>query len=116
MLDIGFSELLLIALVAIVVVGPEKLPETITNILKYIRKIAKYIGGIKENIDRELQIQELREEANRYRENFLTASRELEQMANQDIRQPLKSGVDEVNVTLKKSSAKDELEKVLKGN
>jgi Sec-independent protein translocase protein TatA len=40
----------------VVVLGPEKLPETMASIFKYLRKIGNFISETKESIDRELQI------------------------------------------------------------
>ena len=81
MLDLGFSEILFIAVVAIIVLGPEKMPQAMVSIVKFLKKISNFVADIKDNVDRELHIQELREEANRYKSDFLQASKELDRFA-----------------------------------
>ena len=82
MLDLGFSEILFIAVVAIIVLGPEKMPQAMVSIVKFFKKISNFVADIKDNVDRELHIQELREEANRYKSDFLQASKELDRFAS----------------------------------
>ena len=81
MLDLGFSEILFIAVVAIIVLGPEKMPKAMVSVVKFFKKIGNSVAGVKDNVDRELHIQELREEANRYKSDFLQASKELDRFA-----------------------------------
>jgi sec-independent protein translocase protein TatB len=82
MLDLGFSEILFIAVVAIIVLGPEKMPQAMVSVVKFFKKIGNFIADIKDNVDRELHIQELREEANRYKSDLLQPSKELESFAS----------------------------------
>jgi hypothetical protein len=49
--------------------------------VKFFKKISNFVADIKDNVDRELHIQELREEANRYKSDFLQASKELDRFA-----------------------------------
>jgi len=51
------------------------------SIVKFFKKISNFVADIKDNVDRELHIQELREEANRYKSDFLQASKELDRFA-----------------------------------
>ena len=82
MLDLGFSEILFIAVVAIIVLGPEKMPKAMVSVVKFFKKIGNFVADVKDNVDRELHIQELREEANRYKSDFLQASKELDRFAS----------------------------------
>jgi len=125
MLDLGFTEILLIGVIAVLVLGPEKLPETMATIFKYLRKIGNFISETKENIDRELQIKELREEANQYKNDLMSASQKLQEITNQEIRNPLESEMAEIkkigtdtkqDITLRKESAKSELQAILEKN
>ena len=50
MLDIGFSELLLIAVVALVLVGPKDLPVVIRHVLKFFREIRDLYQGVKKQV------------------------------------------------------------------
>lgn len=48
MFDIGFSELLLIAVVAIVAIGPEDLPEALFRMGRFMRQVKMFMGGIRD--------------------------------------------------------------------
>lgn len=47
MLDIGFSELLLIAVVALVVIGPKDLPVVVRHMVKFMRELREVYSGLK---------------------------------------------------------------------
>ncbi len=51
MLDVGFSELLLIAVVAIVFVGPKDLPVVIRHVAKFVRELRGLFSGIKKQMN-----------------------------------------------------------------
>ena len=51
MLDIGFSELLLIAVVALVVFGPKDLPVIIRNVMKFLRELRYLYSGLKQQMN-----------------------------------------------------------------
>jgi sec-independent protein translocase protein TatB len=54
MFDIGFWELVLIAVVALLVVGPERLPGLVKDVLRWSRAIQRFIISTKRDIEREL--------------------------------------------------------------
>lgn len=58
----GFMEILLIAVVAIIALGPEKLPQAMVDAAKFIRAFKKTIDDAKQNITREIQLTELKDE------------------------------------------------------
>lgn len=60
MFDIGFWELAIIGLVALVVVGPERLPRLARTLGLWLGKGRRILGGIKEEIDREIQADEIK--------------------------------------------------------
>lgn len=62
MFDIGFWELATIAIIGIVVVGPDRLPEVVRTIALYIRKIRRAFDSVKGDIERELDLDDLRRE------------------------------------------------------
>ena len=59
MFDIGFWELVIMALVALVIVGPERLPELARNAARTIRKIKAFIQGVKREVEKELELDKL---------------------------------------------------------
>ncbi len=60
MFDIGFSELLLIGVVSLVVVGPERLPSVIRTGLSYIRQFKSGLAHIKSEVEHELDLDGLK--------------------------------------------------------
>lgn len=60
MFDIGFSEILLILVIALIVVGPERLPRLARSIGLWIGKIRGFVATVKAEIDHELATEELR--------------------------------------------------------
>jgi sec-independent protein translocase protein TatB len=77
MFDVGFSELLLIALVALVVFGPDRLPKLVKESTYWIRKIRGTVHAAKSEIDRELQLMELRATMEEKRLKFLAEAETL---------------------------------------
>ena len=65
MFDVGFQELTLISVIALIVVGPERLPKMARTIGLWMGKIRYYVGQIKSDIDREVRAQELKEMLNK---------------------------------------------------
>ncbi len=61
MFDVGFQELTLIGLIALIVVGPERLPRMARTLGLWMGKVRYYVGQVKSDIDREVRAQELRE-------------------------------------------------------
>ena len=60
MFDIGFSELIVIAIVALVVIGPERLPRVARTAGHLLGRMQRYVNDVKADIDREMQIDELK--------------------------------------------------------
>lgn len=61
MFDIGFLELLVIMVVALIVIGPERLPRVARHAGRWIGRARRSLTRIKEEIDRELRADELKE-------------------------------------------------------
>lgn len=59
MFDISFAELLVMAVVALIVIGPEKLPAVARTVGKYVGKLQRYIAQVKEEVGREVRFEEL---------------------------------------------------------
>lgn len=62
MFDIGFTEILLIGVVALIVVGPERLPGLIRTTLGYIRQFKASFSQIKSDVERELDLADLKKD------------------------------------------------------
>jgi len=60
MFDIGFSEIVVIGVVALVVVGPERLPKTARTLGHLFGRLQRYVSEVKADISREMELDELR--------------------------------------------------------
>ena len=60
MFDIGFSELLVIAVVALIVIGPERLPKVARTLGHLFGRMQRYVNDVKADITREMELDELR--------------------------------------------------------
>ncbi|MBT8430136.1 MAG: Sec-independent protein translocase protein TatB [Gammaproteobacteria bacterium] len=60
MFDVGLLELLLVGIVALLVVGPERLPKLARTAGMWLGRGRRFIGSVKDDIDRELKADELR--------------------------------------------------------
>ena len=61
MFDVGFQEITLIGVIALIVVGPERLPKMARTLGLWMGKIRFYVNQVKSDIDREVRAQELKE-------------------------------------------------------
>jgi sec-independent protein translocase protein TatB len=60
MFDIGFSELMVIAVIALVVIGPERLPRVARTLGHLAGRLQRYVTDVKADINREIELDELR--------------------------------------------------------
>ena len=60
MFDIGFSELMIIAVIALVVIGPERLPRVARTLGHLAGRLQRYVADVKADINREIELDELR--------------------------------------------------------
>jgi len=84
MFGIGFTELLLISIIAILFLGPDKLPSTMIEIAKFIKSVKKTIGEAKSSLEEEMKIADLKEEALSYKKQLDEATNELKNFKNID--------------------------------
>jgi sec-independent protein translocase protein TatB len=60
MFDIGFSEMIVIAVIALIVLGPEKLPRVARTAGHLLGRMQRYVNDVKSDINREIELDELR--------------------------------------------------------
>jgi len=85
MFGIGFTEILLISIIAILFLGPDKLPETMIQIAKFIKSIKKTVSDAKSSLEEEMRIADLKEEALNYKKQLDSATSELKSFKNIDM-------------------------------
>ena len=61
MFDMGLIEMAMIFVVALLVIGPEKLPQVARTLGKYVAKARRFVAGVRSDIERELHADELRQ-------------------------------------------------------
>ena len=75
MFDIGFSEIIVIGIVALVVIGPERLPRVARTLGVLFGRLQRYVTQVKSDINREMDLAEL----NRVKDEFEGAARSFKQ-------------------------------------
>ena len=73
----SFGEIIVILIVAILVLGPDKLPEAIVQIAKILKALRRNIDDAKSSIEKEVRINDLKEEAKKYKDEFSSANENI---------------------------------------
>jgi sec-independent protein translocase protein TatB len=82
MFDIGFSELMVIAVVALIVIGPERLPKVARTVGHLFGRMQRYVNDVKADISREMALDDLR----KLQANIQDTANSLEQSITQEVR------------------------------
>ena len=77
MFGMGFTEIMLIAVIAILFLGPDKLPSAMVDIAKFFRNVKNTVGSVQSSIEQEMQISEIKQEALAYKKELLEASNKV---------------------------------------
>jgi sec-independent protein translocase protein TatB len=77
MFGMGFTEIMFIAVIAILFLGPDKLPEAMVQIAKLFKSVRSTVNEAKSSFEEEVRIKELREEALGYRKKIEEASNDI---------------------------------------
>jgi len=111
MFDIGLSEIVVIGVVALIVIGPERLPKTARMLGHLFGRLQRYVNEVKADISREMELDELR----RLKSDVETAARDMEQSVSsaknemtasvREVEQQLSSVADSVTETAAASPA-----------
>lgn len=78
MFDIGFSELVVIALVGLIVIGPERMPKVARTVGHLLGRLQRYVSDVKADINREMQLDELK----KLQAQVAEQARDVEQQVN----------------------------------
>lgn len=82
MFDIGFTELIVIGIVALVVVGPERLPKVARAAGHLYGRMQRYVSTVRSDISREMQLDEMRRVGQDFRQSVESAASGVEQQAS----------------------------------
>lgn len=78
MFDVGFTELMVIALVGLIVIGPERLPKVARTAGHLLGRLQRYVSDVKSDISREMQLEDLKKLQAQVQEQ----ARDLERQVN----------------------------------
>lgn len=81
MLDFGFDKIALIGAVALIVIGPEKLPRVARTVGTLLGKAQRYVADVKAEVNRSIELEELQ----KMKSQFETAARDVEQSVRQEV-------------------------------
>ena len=81
MFDIGFSELMVIGVVALIVIGPEKLPRMARTVGHLAGRLQRYVSDVKADINREIELDELR----KMRDSMQQAATEMQSSVDTEL-------------------------------
>ncbi|WP_104749412.1 Sec-independent protein translocase protein TatB [Helicobacter cynogastricus] len=70
MFGIGFFELVVILVVAIIFLGPEKFPQAMVDMARFFRAVKKTLSEAKDTLDQELHLESLKQESLEYKKLF----------------------------------------------
>ncbi|AAZ97656.1 twin-arginine translocation protein TatB [Thiobacillus denitrificans ATCC 25259] len=82
MFDIGFTELIVIGIVALVVVGPERLPKVARAAGHLYGRMQRYVSTVRSDISREMQLDEMRRVGQDFKQSVESAASGVEQQAS----------------------------------
>ena len=116
MFGMSFPEILVIAIIAVLALGPQKLPKAMVEIAKYLKIIRKTINDAKQSFDQEVRIAELKEDAKKYKESIAKTKDDIKKKLTFEELEELKSGINEVKtgVATSLSDIKNEIDEVKK--
>ena len=99
MFDIGFSEMIVIAIVALVVIGPERLPKVARTAGLLLGRLQRYVSDVKSDINREIQLDELKKLQAEIEQSARSAEHSLASEI-QAVRQTAQAATDELQATV----------------
>jgi sec-independent protein translocase protein TatB len=107
MFGMGFMEIMLIAIIAVIALGPEKLPSAMVNMAKMFKKIKSGVDDAKSSLDNELNITKMKDEADKLKAQLSystdTLNSGLDTILNDD---EIKNDKAEVKEPVKKKKTK----------
>jgi sec-independent protein translocase protein TatB len=81
MIDFGFDKIALIGAVALIVIGPEKLPRVARTVGHFVGKAQRYVADVKAEVNRSIELEELR----KMKTSFEDAARDVEQSVSSEM-------------------------------
>lgn len=106
MFDVSFSELIVIAVVALIVIGPEKLPKVARTLGAIAGRMQRYVAQVKEEVNRDLRFQELQQLQQEIQET-VTKTKEIIQTSVQDSIEAVSNDFSELKLEAESAKPQD---------
>ncbi|NOX16563.1 MAG: Sec-independent protein translocase subunit TatB [Epsilonproteobacteria bacterium] len=100
MFGMGFSEILLVAVIAVLFLGPDKLPEAMVQIAKFFKSFKSSINEAKSSIEQEVKIQELKEDALEYKKQITSVANSAKKQLSLDELEEIKSSTKDISKSI----------------
>ena len=110
MFDVNFSEMMVIAVVAFIVIGPERLPKVARTLGHLLGRGQRYISGVKADIARDIGIEELRQLQEKVQNEYKSAEAAVNQVTQtlnlhaQEVTQSLNQQVEQARESVNQQS------------
>jgi sec-independent protein translocase protein TatB len=110
MFDVNFSEMMVIAVVAFIVIGPERLPKVARTLGHLLGRGQRYISGVKADIARDIGIEELRQLQEKVQKEYKSAEEAVNQVTQtlnlhaQEVTQSLNQQVEQARESINQQS------------
>lgn len=114
MFGMSFTEILIIAVIAVLFLGPDKLPNALVQIAKFFKSFKSSINEAKSTFEQEIKLQELREESLKYKKQLERGTAEVRKKLTFEELEELKEAKESVNKTLNDIKSDLDVTSVLK--
>ncbi len=106
MFDIGFTELMIIGVIGLVVIGPERLPRVARTVGHLLGRLQRYVSDVKSDVQREMQLEDLKD----LQREVTDSAREIENSIRREagaLKEDLDRTADSVHSAIESAAVKD---------
>jgi len=100
MFDMGFAEMMVIGIVALIVIGPERLPSVARSAGKWFAKIRNFVANVKSDVEREFKTDELKKILDQQQDE-LQSLKEAMSQSNNSSSTSIKDEIDSISKDIK---------------
>jgi sec-independent protein translocase protein TatB len=101
MFGMGFGEILIIAIIAILFLGPDNLPDAMVKVAKFFKSVKSSVNDVKSTFEQEMKIQELKDEALSYKKKLDEAATSARKVITFDELEEIKKSTQSVSDSFK---------------
>ncbi|WP_163280354.1 Sec-independent protein translocase protein TatB [Campylobacter fetus] len=105
MFGMSLPEIIIIAIIAVIFLGPDKLPDAMVKIAKFFKLFKQTVNSAKSTFEQEVKIAELKEDAKKYKDNIANAASSVRKKLTFEELDELKSTVGDAKSSINESLA-----------